>query len=143
MAWAQAQDFEGDKALAPVDAAPPDAMDIAETASQWLDAFDAIGLQSAHRAIGAVPQARGPSRQPEPVSAANLAADVERARAVLAKAIAQAPLPADPQEGFAGDRDFVVRELSTVLRRLITNVVGESRRQQTQNDSYMTARDAA
>ena len=44
---------------------------------------------------------------------------------------------------FAGDRDFEVRELSTVLRRLITNVVGESRRQQTQNDSYMTARDAA
>lgn len=104
------------------DGAPSGSMDLAEAASQWLDAFDAIGLQSAHRAIGAVPQAGGPSRQPKPVPAAQLAADVERTRAVLARAIAQAALPADPQEGFAG-----YREQHLALQRRMELAIGPLR----------------
>jgi DNA repair protein RecO (recombination protein O) len=45
--------------------------------------------------------------------------------------------------GFAAGREEAVRELSLVMRRLIANVVGESRRQQSQTDNYITARDAA
>lgn len=104
-----------------IDAAPPEAMDLAEAASQWLNAFDAIALQSAHRAIGSVPPT-GASGQEKPVAAANLAAEVERTRAVLAKAIAQATLPADPQDGFAG-----YREQHLALQRRMELAIGPLR----------------
>lgn len=63
----------------------PAGMDFAERLGLWLNAFDAIRLQSAHQALrtAAAPAA---VRQ---AHAATLMQDVEKVRAVLARAIAQ------------------------------------------------------
>lgn len=78
---------------APVDT-PPSGMDFAERLSLWLNAFDAIGLQAAHRSIRAI-QAVAPGKLPHPRSAlpGALEEDVRRVRSTLAKAIAQDPPP--------------------------------------------------
>jgi len=67
-------------------------MDFAERLSLWLNAFDAIELQSAHQAIHSMETATAA----RPVAGASrtgrIAEDVQRVRGVLAKAIAQDPL---------------------------------------------------
>jgi hypothetical protein len=73
----------------------PAGMDFAERLGLWLNAFDAIRLQSAHQALRA---STAPASRP-PAQAAALAQDVEKVRAVLARAIAQ---DADDDEADAG-----------------------------------------
>jgi hypothetical protein len=65
---------------------------LAERLGEWVTAFDAIGLQAAHRAIKALPpHASAPRGR---AAGATLAADFERTRGTLARAIAQdAALP--------------------------------------------------
>jgi hypothetical protein len=69
-------------------------MDFAERLSLWLNTFDAIHLQAAQQAIRALPAA-APARPSRPPRAAELAADLERVRGTLARAIAQDPLTLD------------------------------------------------
>ena len=64
-------------------------MDFAERLGLWLGAFDAIHLQSAHQAVRGLGAAPAAARLPRPP---DLAADLERARGVLARAIALDPL---------------------------------------------------
>jgi hypothetical protein len=86
-------------AWTPVDA-EASGMDFAERLSLWVNAFDAIGLQSAQQSIRAIrTPAPGQPRDARPAAAAALAEDVQRARAALAKAIAR-ELDAPP-EGYA------------------------------------------
>jgi hypothetical protein len=74
-------------------------MDFAERASQWVSAFDAMGLQSAHQAIRGVQTAA--RRASAERGKAALAQDMLRARSVLAHAIAQAvPHADDPGSGY-------------------------------------------
>lgn len=86
----------------PVEAEAP-TMDFAERLSLWVNAFDAIGLEAAHRAIRAIdaPSPRRP-RVP-PVRAEALHDDVRRVRSALAHAISQdvLPLPGEAGKGFA------------------------------------------
>jgi hypothetical protein len=63
-------------------------MDVAERLGLWLNAFDAIGLQSAQQAIRAI-QAPAPRRASDRSRPDALAADFQRLRTSLAKAIAQ------------------------------------------------------
>jgi hypothetical protein len=74
-------------AWTPVDA-DASGMDVAERLGLWLNAFDAIGLQSAHQAIHAI-QSALPSRPAQRSPDQAVAADFQRLRATLAKAIAQ------------------------------------------------------
>jgi hypothetical protein len=71
----------------PVDA-DASGMDVAERLGLWLNAFDAIGLQSAHQAIRAI---RAPAPRPASDRSRHdgVAADLQRLRTLLAKAIAQ------------------------------------------------------
>lgn len=71
----------------PVDAQASGA-DFAERLSVWLNAFDAIGLQSAQQAIRAVPAPARPSAA-QLAQARALSGDLQRVRSVLAHAIAQ------------------------------------------------------
>jgi hypothetical protein len=75
-------------------AAPPAAgADMGELLAQWVSAFDAISLHTAHRAIqamGAAP-ARGPATRRPPVLPAALAKDFAQVRSLQDRAIAQAP----------------------------------------------------
>lgn len=76
------------------DAEASPGMDFAQRLSQWVNAFDAMGLQSAHeviRRVQALAQRSGGARGPAPAA---LAQDVDRVRGVLAHAIAQ-PVPED------------------------------------------------
>ncbi|AMO22465.1 DUF3348 domain-containing protein [Ramlibacter solisilvae] len=73
----------------PVAEAP--GMDFAERLSLWLNAFDAIGLQSAHQAIRSLDAAAG-TVAVRASRSGDLADDLQRVRSVLAKAIAQDPL---------------------------------------------------
>lgn len=71
--------------------------DFAERLSLWLDAFDAIRLQSAHQAIrGIRAAAPHPPAQRRDHRTGDLAEDLRRVRATLARAIAQ---PVDAEEG--------------------------------------------
>ncbi len=73
----------------PVDAPQAAGMDFAERLSLWVGPLEAIALQSAHQALRQVGvPLSGPKAQ-----ARELAGDVQRARAALAHAIAQDPLP--------------------------------------------------
>ena len=76
-------------------------MDFAERLSLWLNAFDAIHLQSAHQAIravrGAAPAQVVPARG---ARTGDVAQDLERVRGTLARAIAQ-PVEAADDDGFA------------------------------------------
>lgn len=68
---------------------PAPGPDVAERLAGWVTAFDAIGLQAAHRAIksvGPAPAAARPAR-----AGTTLAEDFERTRGTLARAIAQDP----------------------------------------------------
>lgn len=69
-------------------------MDFAERLSLWLNAFDAIGLQAAHRSIRAI-RAAAPGKLPHARSVLPdaLEEDFRRVRSTLAKAIAQDPQP--------------------------------------------------
>lgn len=79
-------------------------MDFAERLSLWLGAFDAIGLQAALQSIRAVETAAPPggagglgqapraSARARPNRTRYVAEDLQRARAVLARGIAQDPL---------------------------------------------------
>jgi hypothetical protein len=68
-------------------ASPPE---LAEGLARWVSAFDAIGLQAAHRGI----RAMDPGAAGTPVDAAALARDIAQVRAALAQAIEQdAALP--------------------------------------------------
>jgi len=80
----------GDPALGDM---PSSGMDFAERLSLWLNAFDAIGLQSAHQAIRSIDAPA--AAKPEGARAArtrNVAEDFQRVHAVLRKAISQDPL---------------------------------------------------
>ncbi len=75
-------------------AAAPDAgADMGERLAQWVSAFDAISLHTAHRAIQAMgpaaARAQAPGRRPVPPAA--LAKDFAQVRDQQARAIAQAP----------------------------------------------------
>lgn len=90
---------------APVDA-DRSGMDVAERTSLWVGPLAAIRLQAAYQAIRATPgSVRRPAAPSHAVAA--LDDDVQRVRAVLAKAIAQDPLrlanlkPGDPDFGYA------------------------------------------
>lgn len=74
--------------------------DFAEGLSLWLNAFDAIRLQSAHQAIRAIrtPAAAEPAAR-RSARTGDIAQDLQRLRATLAKAIAQ-PVEA-PGSGYA------------------------------------------
>jgi hypothetical protein len=80
-------------------------MDFAERLSLWLNAFDAIGLQAAHRSIEAIRTAAPGVRGARPVRAEDLQEDIRRVRTVLSAAIARDPIeitgadPADPGYG--------------------------------------------
>ena len=80
-------------------------MDFAERLSLWLNAFDAIGLQAAHRSIEAIRTAAPRERGARPVRADDLQEDIRRVRTVLSAAIARDPVEitgADPAEpGYA------------------------------------------
>lgn len=83
-------------AWAPV--APAPGMDFAERLGLWLNAFDAIKLQSALQALRVVPAA--PAR-PSKLPAKALQEQLQRVRAALAHAIAQDPVAlsgADPKD---------------------------------------------
>ncbi len=72
---------------APVDTPAP-GMDFAERLSLWLNAFDAIALQSAQQAIRAIRTAAPPRPgEPRPPTAATLAEDLARVRSVVSRAI--------------------------------------------------------
>jgi hypothetical protein len=76
-------------------------MDFAERLSLWLNAFDAIRLQSAHQAIRSIRTVAAPEAgRGRPGRATDLAGDLRRLRATLAAAIAQA-FEADPASGYA------------------------------------------
>jgi hypothetical protein len=80
----------GDPALVNM---PSSGMDFAERLSLWLNAFDAIGLQSAHQAIRSIDAPA--AARPEGARAArtrNVAEDFQRVHAVLRKAISLDPL---------------------------------------------------
>lgn len=75
--------------------AEPKGLDVAERMGQWFNPLDAIRLQAVNHSI----RTDAPAAKPSPKLAQQadaLAQDVERVRAVLAKAIAQDPLPLPP-----------------------------------------------
>ena len=65
--------------------------DVAERLGRWLNAFDAVGLQSAHQSIRGIRSAAVRTTA-SAVSAEALANDVQRVRSTLAHAIAQDPV---------------------------------------------------
>ncbi|HEY0826010.1 MAG TPA: DUF3348 family protein [Ramlibacter sp.] len=76
-------------------------MDFAERWSLWLNAFDAIRLQAAHQAIRAIRSpAAPPVTQRRASRTGDLAEDLRRLRATLARAIAQ-PVEAGEAAGYA------------------------------------------
>lgn len=77
--------------LAEADTGAP-GMDFSERLGLWVNAFDAIGLQSAQQSIRAMPTAAGTLATTRKTSADTLRAEVQQARTVLARAIAQ-PVP--------------------------------------------------
>ncbi|WP_168109554.1 DUF3348 family protein [Ramlibacter lithotrophicus] len=105
-------------------AAEAPGMDFAERLSLWLNAFDAIGLQAAHQSIRAVtapaPASREATAAPRGQSSL-LEADLQRARAALANAIAQDPLP-DPDAGYAP-----YRQRHAELQRHMEQMIGPLR----------------
>lgn len=88
------------------DGADAAGMDFAERLSLWLNAFDAIALQSAHQAIRA--QAATPVRPP--AMPADAREDVQRVRSVLARLVAQ-DLPAPDGDDEPGYAPFHARHL--------------------------------
>jgi hypothetical protein len=72
-------------------------MDFAERLSLWLNAFDAIHLQACHQALKSIAVAApGKPSAPRRTGTQSVADDLQRVRAVLAKAIAQDPLAFEP-----------------------------------------------
>jgi hypothetical protein len=83
----------------------PSGMDFAERLSLWFNAFDAIRLQAVHQSLrsdDAAARAR-PARTPR-AGAGALAEEVQRVRAILARAIAQDPMADSPDTGYAAYR---------------------------------------
>src|SRR4051812_19949968 len=66
--------------------------DVAERLGRWLNAFDAVGLQSAHQSIRGI-RSTAVRTTATATSAETLAADMQRVRSTLAHAIAQDPVP--------------------------------------------------
>lgn len=96
--------------------------DFAERLSLWLNAFDAIRLQGAHQSIKAI---RAPAAAASPGRAApreDLAADLQRVRATLAKAIARDPLAGAAEDaGYAPWRERhleLQRQMDLMVRPL-------------------------
>ncbi|GAC1532286.1 MAG: DUF3348 domain-containing protein [Ramlibacter sp.] len=63
--------------------------DVAQRLGQWLNAFDAVGLQAAHQAMGTI---RGVAARTCLTSPQAVADDLQRVRSTLAHAIAQDPV---------------------------------------------------
>jgi len=83
----------------------PSGMDFAERLSLWFNAFDAIRLQALHQSLrsdDAAALAR-PVRKPQ-ARTGGLAEEVQRVRAILARAIAQDPMTDNPDTGYAAYR---------------------------------------
>ena len=112
----------------PMDAPAP-GMDFAERLSLWLNAFDAIGLQSAQQAIRSIATAADGKPGARPPRAEDLAEDVQRVRSVLARAIAQdflAVATADPDG--AADRGYApFHQRHQELQRQMEQMVGALR----------------
>jgi hypothetical protein len=76
------------------DSVPADAqasgLDVAERLGLWVNAFDAIGLQSAHQSIRTLRTAAPASAAARPIASGSMAEDVQRVRATLANAVARA-----------------------------------------------------
>ena len=77
--------------------------DVAERLSLWVSAFDAIGLQAAQQSIRTVQTALpGKRLEARPAGADALAAELQRVRATLARAVAQdLPDAAETEVGYA------------------------------------------
>jgi hypothetical protein len=109
-------------------------MDVAERASLWFSAFDAIRLQAVHQSIRAA-QAR--PQETRAVDAQALAAQVQRVRSTLARAIAQdLPEPGTPPEFIAFQRrhlelqrlmEMAIAPLRDHVRQAIAHASGRLR----------------
>ena len=79
------------------------AMDFAERLSLWVSAFDAIGLQASLQSIrGLDTAADGKAAVARGLRTPDLADDFRKVRSVLARAIAQDPLPAAGEDAADG-----------------------------------------
>ena len=98
-------------------AVEPAAADFAERMSLWFNAFDAIRLQAVHQAVRGVAPAA--ARAPA-ASSRSLDDDLYRVRSVLARAIAQDPLPASA----AADADYApFQQRHAELQRQMTLMI--------------------
>ncbi|MDB5900970.1 MAG: hypothetical protein JWP22_8 [Ramlibacter sp.] len=100
-------------------------MDFAERLGLWLNAFDAIRLQSAHQAVRGVAAATLAKPQARPGRAPGLGEDLQRLRSSLAQAIAQ-PI-ADLDAADASYVPFQQRHLK--LQREMEQAIGALREQ--------------
>lgn len=96
--------------------------DFAERLSLWLNAFDAIRLQSAHQAIRAIRAPAAASGSGRAAARPDLAGDLQRVRSTLAKAIARDPLAGAADEtGYAPWRERhleLQRQMELMIRPL-------------------------
>jgi hypothetical protein len=98
-----------------------DGPDFAERLSLWVNAFDAIGLQSAQQGIQAIRTAAGgQSAEPTPARLHAIEEDVRWVRATLTQAIAQ-----DPESLHAGQAAYQHRHLE--LQRHMEQAIGPLR----------------
>jgi hypothetical protein len=107
-------------------------MDFAERLSLWVSAFDAIGLQASLQSIRTLPAAaQGKAALAQSPRTPDLADDFQKVRSVLARAIAQAPLPgADAADGAdAGYAPYHRRhlELQRQMEQMISALRGHVR----------------
>jgi hypothetical protein len=120
---------------APVDADPA-GTDFAERLSLWVNAFDAIGLQSAHQSIRAIATAApAPARGARPLHALGIEDEVRAVRAALAHAITQVPeQAADTDAAYAP-----YRQRHQELQRRMEQMIGPLRDQVRQVLSRVSA----
>jgi uncharacterized protein YicC (UPF0701 family) len=101
-------------------------MDFAERLSLWVNAFDAIALQSAQQSIRAIQAAA--AGQP-----ADVAEELRRVRSVLAQAIARDPLAEATKAGYAG-----YQQRHAELQRQMEQMIGALRDQVRQSLSRVS-----
>jgi hypothetical protein len=105
--------------------APPSGMDFAERVSLWLNAFDAINLQSAHQAVRAIASAAPKQAAPARGRTRDVAEDFRQVRAVLAQAIALDPVALDAHVDDGGFGPYRRRQQD--LQRQMEQMVGALR----------------
>jgi hypothetical protein len=107
---------------APVDA-QASGLDVAERLGLWVNAFDAIGLQSAHQSIRTLRTAAPASAAARPIASGSMAEDVQRVRATLANAARAAASAAASADG--GVAAYRQRHLE--LQRQMEQMIGPLR----------------